>query len=92
MPAYARVRNICAHPGRLWNVGVGVYPVVIDGGARNSSAGLLISTLGSALVNVVLDVLLVRRRRSRAVPSIRGCLVRVDVTSPRREPSHKGVG
>lgn len=26
LPAYRRVRNICAHHGRLWNVGLGVYP------------------------------------------------------------------
>lgn len=25
---YVRVRNICAHHGRLWNVGLGVYPAV----------------------------------------------------------------
>lgn len=23
-----RVRNICAHHGRLWNVGLGVYPAI----------------------------------------------------------------
>jgi hypothetical protein len=28
MPAYARVRNIYAHHGRLWNVGVGVCPAI----------------------------------------------------------------
>lgn len=25
---YVRVRNICAHHGRLWNVGLGVYPAI----------------------------------------------------------------
>lgn len=25
---YVRVRNICAHHGRLWNVGLGVYPKI----------------------------------------------------------------
>lgn len=25
---FVRVRNICAHHGRLWNVGLGVYPVI----------------------------------------------------------------
>lgn len=25
---YARVRNICAHHGRLWNAGLGVYPAI----------------------------------------------------------------
>ncbi|WP_025104798.1 Abi family protein [Microbacterium paraoxydans] len=25
---YVRVRNICAHHGRLWNVGIGVYPAI----------------------------------------------------------------
>lgn len=28
MKTYVRVRNICAHHGRLWNVGLGVYPAV----------------------------------------------------------------
>jgi abortive infection bacteriophage resistance protein len=30
---YSRVRNICAHHGRLWNVGLGVYPALPS--ARN---------------------------------------------------------
>ena len=25
---YNRVRNVCAHHGRLWNVGLGVYPAL----------------------------------------------------------------
>lgn len=25
---YVRVRNICAHHGRLWNAGIGVYPAI----------------------------------------------------------------
>ncbi|MDQ4490205.1 Abi family protein [Sinomonas sp. ASV486] len=33
MQTYVRVRNICAHHGRLWNVGLGVYPAI-----PNSSA------------------------------------------------------
>lgn len=28
MQTYVRLRNICAHHGRLWNVGLGVYPVI----------------------------------------------------------------
>ncbi|MFE4470751.1 Abi family protein [Leifsonia sp. NPDC056824] len=28
LQTYVRVRNVCAHHGRLWNVGLGVYPVV----------------------------------------------------------------
>lgn len=28
---YVRVRNICAHHGRLWNVGLGVYPRIPTG-------------------------------------------------------------
>lgn len=28
MQTYTRVRNICAHHGRLWNAGLGVYPVI----------------------------------------------------------------
>lgn len=26
--SYVRVRNICAHHGRLWNLGLGVYPAI----------------------------------------------------------------
>lgn len=28
MRTYGRVRNICAHHGRLWNVGLGLYPLI----------------------------------------------------------------
>lgn len=28
LATYVRVRNICAHHGRLWNVGLGVYPAI----------------------------------------------------------------
>lgn len=28
METYVRVRNISAHHGRLWNVGLGVYPAI----------------------------------------------------------------
>ncbi|WP_461169606.1 Abi family protein [Arthrobacter sp. Z1-15] len=28
LQTYVRVRNICAHHGRLWNVGLGVYPMI----------------------------------------------------------------
>jgi len=28
MQTYVRVRNVCAHHGRLWNVGLGVYPAI----------------------------------------------------------------
>lgn len=28
LKTYVRVRNICAHHGRLWNVGLGVYPAI----------------------------------------------------------------
>lgn len=28
LTTYVRVRNICAHHGRLWNVGLGVYPAI----------------------------------------------------------------
>ena len=28
LQSYVRVRNICAHHGRLWNVGLGVYPTI----------------------------------------------------------------
>lgn len=30
--SYVRVRNVCAHHGRLWNVGLGVYPALPRGG------------------------------------------------------------
>lgn len=28
MQSYVRVRNVCAHHGRLWNLGLGVYPAI----------------------------------------------------------------
>lgn len=28
LETYRRVRNVCAHHGRLWNVGLGVYPAI----------------------------------------------------------------
>ena len=28
MQTYVRVRNVCAHHGRLWNLGLGVYPAI----------------------------------------------------------------
>lgn len=28
LQTYVRVRNVCAHHGRLWNVGLGVYPKI----------------------------------------------------------------
>ncbi|MHA3684261.1 Abi family protein [Leucobacter sp. HY1908] len=28
LQSYVRVRNVCAHHGRLWNVGLGVYPAI----------------------------------------------------------------
>lgn len=28
LKTYVRVRNVCAHHGRLWNLGLGVYPVI----------------------------------------------------------------
>ena len=28
LKTYVRVRNVCAHHGRLWNVGLGVYPAI----------------------------------------------------------------
>jgi len=28
LKTYVRVRNVCAHHGRLWNVGLGVYPKI----------------------------------------------------------------
>lgn len=33
LQTYVRVRNICAHHGRLWNVGLGVYPAIPGGQA-----------------------------------------------------------
>ena len=28
LATYVRVRNVCAHHGRLWNLGLGVYPAI----------------------------------------------------------------
>ena len=39
MLTYVRVRNICAHHGRLWNVGLGVYPAIPTSPAVSWLAG-----------------------------------------------------
>ena len=42
MQTYVRVRNVCAHHGRLWNVGLGVYPAIPTSAAISwLSAGAL---------------------------------------------------
>ncbi len=39
MQTYVRVRNVCAHHGRLWNVGLGVYPAIPNSSAISWLAG-----------------------------------------------------
>ncbi|NGP05156.1 Abi family protein [Rhodococcus sp. 14C212] len=39
LQTYVRVRNICAHHGRLWNVGLGVYPAIPNSPAISWLAG-----------------------------------------------------
>ncbi|MFT4164017.1 MAG: Abi family protein [Microlunatus sp.] len=41
MQTYVRVRNICAHHGRLWNVGLGVYPAIPTSPTIHWPAGAL---------------------------------------------------
>ena len=52
--------------GLPWCLPWNMFTPVSEGGAHNSMAVLLVSTVGSALVNVALHVLLVRRHRARA--------------------------
>ena len=40
LQTYVRVRNICAHHGRLWNVGLGVYPMIPSSQAISWLAGV----------------------------------------------------
>lgn len=54
--------------GLPWCLPWNMFTPVSEGGANNSMAVLLVSTVGSALVNVALHVLLLRRRRARAAP------------------------
>lgn len=65
---YVRVRNICAHHGRLWNVGIGVYPAI-----PNSSA---ISWLKS-------NEALPTRSEKRLYPVLVSLQSVLDVVSPR---------
>lgn len=65
LKTYVRVRNVCAHHGRLWNVGLGVYPKIPtsrdiswlqgDGALPRSSEKRLYPVLASlqAVLNVV---------------------------------------
>ncbi|MBC7592636.1 MAG: Abi family protein [Kineosporiaceae bacterium] len=68
MRTYVRVRNICAHHGRLWNVGIGVYPAI-----PNSSA---ISWLKS-------DDALPTRSEKRLYAVLVSLQAVLDVVSPR---------
>ncbi|MBB3036279.1 Abi family protein [Hoyosella altamirensis] len=42
LQTYVRVRNVCAHHGRLWNVGLGVYPAIPNSPAVSWLAGDLL--------------------------------------------------
>lgn len=39
LQTYVRVRNVCAHHGRLWNVGLGVYPAIPNSSAISWLSG-----------------------------------------------------
>ena len=63
-----RVRNICAHHGRLWNVGIGVYPAI--------PASTAISWLKG-------DAALPARSEKRLYPVLVSLQSVLDVVSPR---------
>ena len=68
MGTYVRVRNVCAHHGRLWNLGLGVYPAI----PASSSISWL--TCADSLPN---------RSRKRLYPVLISLQAVLDVVSPR---------
>lgn len=69
MQTYVRVRNICAHHGRLWNVGLGVYPAI---------------TISPAVSWLEGDHALPERSRKRLYPVLVSLQAVLDSLSPRR--------
>ncbi|MCW3492955.1 Abi family protein [Microbacterium sp. SSM24] len=65
---YVRVRNVCAHHGRLWNVGIGVYPAIPSSPAISWLKG---------------DAALPRRSEKRLYPVLVSLQSVLDVVSPR---------
>lgn len=68
LQTYVRVRNICAHHGRLWNVGLGVYPAI----PTSRSVSWLVQTNP-----------LPERSRRRLYPVLVSLQAVLDVVSPR---------
>lgn len=68
MQTYVRVRNICAHHGRLWNVGLGVYPAI---------------PTTSAIPWLVSDGAVPERSRTRLYPVLVSLQSVLDTVSPR---------
>jgi abortive infection bacteriophage resistance protein len=68
MRTYVRIRNICAHHGRLWNVGIGVYPAIPS---------------SSAISWLQRDDALPARSAKRLYPVLVSLQAVLDVVSPR---------
>lgn len=68
LQTYVRIRNICAHHGRLWNVGLGVYPKI----PRSPSVSWLEH-----------DQALPERSRRRLYPALVSLQSVLDTVSPR---------
>lgn len=67
MQTYVRVRNVCAHHGRLWNVGLGVYPAIPT----------------SAAISWLTPGVLPERSRKRLYPVLVSLQSVLDAISPR---------
>jgi abortive infection bacteriophage resistance protein len=68
MRTYVRIRNICAHHGRLWNLGIGVYPAIPS---------------SSAISWLQRDDALPARSAKRLYPVLVSLQAVLDVVSPR---------
>jgi abortive infection bacteriophage resistance protein len=73
MQTYVRVRNICAHHGRLWNVGLGVYPAIPT----------------SAAISWLKSGALPERSRKRLYPVLVSLASVLDTISPHSSWAHR---
>lgn len=74
MQTYVRVRNVCAHHGRLWNVGLGVYPAIQNSPTMSWLEG---------------DEALPERSRKRLYPVLVSLQTVLETISPRSGWAHR---
>ena len=74
MRTYVRVRNVCAHRGRLWNVGLGVYPAIPKSSEISWPRG---------------DAAVSKRSGKRLYPVLASLQSVLDTVSPRSSWAHR---